>query len=44
MAELLARVASEIDTKYVSTNEKVETILYVHILNALYGIIKAALL
>lgn len=44
LAELLVKVAPKIYTKYVTVNAKGETILYVKLLNALYGIMKAALL
>jgi hypothetical protein len=41
---LMVKVAPEIYTKYVIINPKGETVLYVRLLNALYGIMKAALL
>jgi hypothetical protein len=44
LAELMVKVAPEIYTKYVIINSKGETVLYVRLLNALYGIMKAALL
>ena len=44
LAELLVKVAPNIYTKYVTVNAKGETVLYVQLLNALYGIMKAALL
>ena len=44
LAELLVKVAPKIYTKYITINAKGETVLYIHLLNALYGIIKAALL
>ena len=44
LAELLVKVAPKIYTKYVTINSKGETVLYVKLLNALYGIMKAALL
>ena len=44
LAELMVKVAPEIYTKYVIINPKGETVLYVRLLNALYGIMKAALL
>jgi hypothetical protein len=44
LAELMVKVAPEIYTKYVIVNSKGETVLYVRLLNALYGIMKAALL
>ena len=34
----------EINTKYVSINGKVKMVLYVHLLNDLFGIMKATLL
>jgi len=44
LAELLVKVAPKIYTKFVTVNAKGETVLYVKLLNALYGIMKAALL
>ena len=44
LAELLVAVSPEIYNKYVTINNKGETILYVRLLNALYGLLKAALL
>ena len=44
LAELMVEVAPEIYSKYVSVDSKGELVLYVHLLNALYGIMKAALL
>jgi hypothetical protein len=44
LTELVVKVAPEIYTKYVIINYKGETVLYVRLLNALYGIMKAALL
>jgi hypothetical protein len=44
LAKLMVKVAPEIYTKYVIINRKGETVLYVRLLNALYGIMKAALL
>jgi hypothetical protein len=46
LTELMVKIAPEIYTKYVIINSKGETVLYVrlYILNALYGIMKAALL
>ena len=44
LAKLMVKVAPEIYSKYVSVDSKGELVLYVHLLNALYGIIKAALL
>ena len=44
LAELMVKVAPEIYTKYVIVNTKNETVLYVRLLNALYDIMKAALL
>jgi hypothetical protein len=40
----MVKVAPAIYTKYVIINRKGETVLYVRLLNALYGIMKAALL
>ena len=44
LAELMVANAPEIYKKYVSVNLKGELVLYVESLNALYGIMKAALL
>jgi hypothetical protein len=44
LAELMVKVAPKIYTKYVIINRKGKTVLYVRLLNALYGIMKAALL
>ena len=44
LAELMVEVAPEIYSKYVSVDSKGELVLYVHLLNALYGIMKVALL
>ena len=44
LAELMVEVAPEIYSKYVSVDSKGELVLYVHLLNVLYGIMKAALL
>jgi Reverse transcriptase (RNA-dependent DNA polymerase) len=44
LAELMVKVAPEIYSKYVIVNSNGQTVLYVRLLNALYGIIKAALL
>jgi hypothetical protein len=44
LAGLMVKVAPEIYTKYVIINAKGETVLHVRLLNALYGIMKAALL
>jgi hypothetical protein len=43
-AKLILKVAPKIYTEYVIINPKGETVLYVCLLNALYGIMKAALL
>ena len=43
-AKLMVEVAPEIYSKYVSMDSKGELVLYVCLLNALYGIMKAALL
>jgi hypothetical protein len=40
----MVKVAPEVYRKYVYVNKNGETILYVKLLNALYGILKAALL
>ena len=44
LAELMVTVAPEIYCKHVSINKKGETVLYVHLLNALYGLMRASLL
>ena len=44
LAELMVATDPEIYKKYVSVNRKGELVLYVEALNALYGIMKAALL
>ena len=44
LAKLMVEVAPEIYSKYVSVDSKGELVLYVHLLNALYGIMKVALL
>jgi hypothetical protein len=44
LAELLVKVAPKIYTKYIIINAKGQKVLYVKLLNALYGIMKAALL
>ena len=44
MAELMVATALEIYNKYVPAKRKGELVLYVEALNALYGIMKAALL
>ena len=44
LAELMVQVAPEIYSKYVIYNNKGETMLYVRLLKALYGIIRAAIL
>ena len=44
MAELMVATAPEIYTKYVTVNRKGELVLYVEALNALYRILKAALI
>ena len=44
LTEILVRFAPEIYTKYVSTNGKVKTVLYIRLMNALYGILKDYLL
>ena len=44
LAKLMVKVAPEVYWKYVAINRKGKTILYVKLLNALYGILKASLL
>ena len=44
LAKLMVKVVPELYTKYVIINKKGETVLYVRLLNALYGIMKALLL
>jgi hypothetical protein len=44
LADLMVKTAPEIYRKYVTVNKKGETVLYVRALNAIYGIMKAALL
>ena len=44
LTKLMVKVASEIYSKYVSVDSKGELVLYVCLLNALYGIMKLALL
>jgi hypothetical protein len=44
LAELMVKVAPEVYRKYIFVNKNGETVLYVKLLNALYGILKAALL
>ena len=44
LAELMVATAPEIYKKYVSVNHKGELVIYVESLNALYSIMKAALL
>ena len=44
LTKLMVKVAPEIYSKYVSVDSKGELVLYVHLLNALYRIMKAALL
>ena len=44
LTKLMVKVAPEIYSKYVSVDSKGELVLYVHLLNALYGIMKVALL
>ena len=44
LAELMVATAPEIYKKYVSINRKGELLLYLEALNALYGIMKTALL
>ena len=44
LADLLIKTAPEIYRKHITINRKGETVLYVRALNAIYGIMKAALL
>ena len=44
LAEFMVATATEIYKKYVTVNRKSELVLYVEALNALYGIMQAALL
>ena len=44
LAELLIKSAPDVYGPFARTNSKGETVLYVRLLNALYGIMKAALL
>ena len=44
LAELLVSVSPSMYSKYITVNSKGQKILYVRLLNALYGIMKAALL
>ena len=44
LAELLIKTAPEIYRKHITINRKGETVLYVRFLNAIYGIMKDALL
>ena len=44
LTELMVKVAPEIYSKYVSVDSKGELVLYVHLLNVLYGIMEVALL
>ena len=44
LTKLMVATAPEIHKKYVTINRKGELVLYVEALNALYGIMKAALL
>lgn len=44
LAKLMVKVAPEIYSKYITINNKGETVLYICLLNALNGIMKAALL
>jgi hypothetical protein len=44
LAKLMAKVAPEVHRKCDSINKKGETILHAKLLNALHGILKAALL
>jgi hypothetical protein len=44
LAELMVQVAPEVYRKFVIINKKGQTVLYVRLLNVLYGILKGALL
>ena len=44
LADLLIKMAPEIYRKHITINRKGETVLYMRALNAIYGIMKAALL
>ena len=44
LADLLIKTAPEIYRKHITINRMSETVLYVRVLNAIYGIMKAALL
>ena len=44
LADCLIKTAPEIYCKHITINRKGETVLYVRALNAIYGIMKAALL
>ena len=44
LAELMAATAPEIYKQYITTDRKENKALYIRILNAIYGIMKAALL
>ena len=44
LAKLMVMVTPKIYTKYVTIKPKLETILYMRMLNSLYGIIKTSLL
>ena len=44
LADLLIKTAPEMYCKHITINRKGETVLYVRVLNAIYGIMKAALL
>lgn len=42
LAKLMVKVSQQIYNKYVTVTSKGETILYIQLLNILYGIMKAA--
>jgi len=44
LAELLVQVAPEIYSKFVTINKSGQTVLFVKLKNALYGLMRAALL
>ena len=44
LADILIKTAPDIYRKHITINRKGETVLYVRALNAIYGIMKAALL
>ena len=42
LTELMVKIEPELYQKYIIINSKGETVLYVYLLNALYGIMQAA--